>query len=143
MFERLLQSLFEFVGEIWYAESQVHNAYDNVIINLHSKHKISNNCVLNFCTRIGLPVQLSQKVNANRNLLDKSLIPLSNPDANKTEILSNGKAHPSSPRTYFSTLYEYKPKDVYLTESMNSQVFSVTQIACQIELCFGGAEIQL
>lgn len=71
MFERLLQSLLELINEIWYAKSQVHNTYDNVVINLHSNYELSNNCVLNFCTSIDLPVQLSQKVNANRNLLAK------------------------------------------------------------------------
>ena len=71
MFQRLLQSLLELIDEIWYAESQVRNTYDNVVINLHSNYKLSNNCVLNFCTSIDLLVQLSQKVNANRNLLAK------------------------------------------------------------------------
>lgn len=46
---------------------------DNVIINLHSNHKFSNNCVLNFSTSTDLPVKLSQKVNANKNLLAISL----------------------------------------------------------------------
>jgi len=81
-----------------------------VITSLHSYYKLSNNCVLNFCTSIGLPVQLSQKVTANWNLLAKPFIPLSDLDASKSAILSNGKAHPSSPHTYFSMLYEYKPK---------------------------------